>query len=218
MQQWSFHSCPQNRDLISSNRPEFTRSAVRFQNVQFNLTFALMNMASGVRLPCTSPALSCKNSSPFPTCKSPFCISNSSISISLRLLPFPSGPSTTYRLDLPPTPAALPCSSFSRSSPDRDAVTSSVANWIPPLRVSSTGSTNSNMLGCRNRAKELASLLSRSSTSSCTRFNDVALFLPLKPPLCGSSDFLSNTNTDAALPVVLFVASKIRHAPAVEEG
>jgi hypothetical protein len=35
-------------------------------------TLALMKMASGVRLACTSPALSCKNSKPLATCSRPF--------------------------------------------------------------------------------------------------------------------------------------------------
>jgi hypothetical protein len=74
------------------------------------------------------------------------------------------------------------------------------------------------MLGCRSLARLLASRFSRSTTSSWTRFSELAPRRPPSPPPCGSRDFLSKTKTEAALPVDLRLASKIFHGPEVEEG
>jgi len=65
--------------------------------------------------------------------------------------------------------------------------------------------------------KDDASFFNLSTTSSVALFSDDALDLPKEAP-CESSDFLSKTNTDTALPVDFFVASYIFQGPEVEEG
>lgn len=113
-------------------------------------TLALMMTASGVKFPCTSFALSCKNCNPLPSWVNPFCTSTSSSTPSSSSSPPPETP-PPLRVRPPDAAAASEAAMAWR----REEETGSVAKTRVE-RVSSSGSAISRMQGWRSREREEA--------------------------------------------------------------